>query len=330
MEQITRQAYAKINLGLDVTGRRPNGYHDVKMIMQTISLHDTLTLKKKSQPGIEMTMEGGNELVPLDDHNLIVKSIRKVCEYCHLNYEKLGLSIHLVKRIPVAAGLAGGSTDAAAAIQGMNELYELSLSNEEMREIGVQIGADVPFCIMGGTALSEGIGEVLTKLPSPKQMLLLLVKPKAAVSTKEVYERLDGLENPVHPDIDALLAAIKTDYSDFDMPLDVNKEGNLGFDALHDANKNGNSDSAIDGCNLAGLLGNILEQVTIPLHPEIAGIKEKLLELGALAAMMSGSGPTVFAIFDSEDKRAHAQEVMDRDDGIEGAFCCELQLSEEK
>ncbi|MBQ0042463.1 MAG: 4-(cytidine 5'-diphospho)-2-C-methyl-D-erythritol kinase [Lachnospiraceae bacterium] len=287
MKQITREAYAKINLGLDVTGKRDNGYHDVKMIMQSISLHDTLTFTEKAEGGVSISMEGGNELVPLDDHNLIYKAIKKLCEYAEFSIPSV--DIHLVKRIPVAAGLAGGSTDAAATIIAVNEMFELGLSAEQLCEVGVKVGADVPFCIMGGTYLSEGIGEVLTPIASNAQLKLLLVKPNAAVSTPQVYADLDEIDNLPHPDIDSLREGVE----------------------------------AGDIAKITRFMGNVLELATIPEHPEIDALKHILMARGALAAMMSGSGPTVFAIFDNDEKRKEAKDALSKLSGIEGVFECE-------
>ena len=286
MDKVILEAYAKINLGLDVLGRRQNGYHDVKMIMQTVDLHDTLVMERTPEDGIAMTMEGGSQLVPLDEHNLIYKAILGVKEYVTEARVPGGLKIHLVKRIPVAAGLAGGSTDAAAAIKGMNALYELGLTLAQMQEIGVKIGADVPYCILGGTALSEGIGEILTTIDPPPTARLLLVKPRASVSTKEVYEALDALTNPSHPQIDALQLAMKQQ----------------------------------DVMRMAELLGNILEQVTIPMHPEIDEIKEEMVSSGAIAALMSGSGPTIFGLFADDESRQRAAQRIEKRGDVEGVF----------
>ena len=203
MEQCIRKAYAKINLGLDVIGRLENGYHEVRMIMQTVGIYDVLTLQKIPS-GIVVTTDNGE--LPTDENNLIYKSAKLMIEKYGLSE---GVKIHLEKNIPIAAGMAGGSTDAAATFKGMNELFMLGASEEELRELGVKVGADVPYCIMGGTALAEGIGEKLSALPAPPDCYLLIAKPEINVSTKYVYEHLDaeGVKN--HPDIDKMIEAVE-------------------------------------------------------------------------------------------------------------------------
>ncbi len=257
MDSFQIKAYAKINLGLDVLSRRPNGYHDVRMIMQTIRLYDKLTLRKTQSTGI--AIKSNLTYLPNDDNNLVWRA-------ANLFYQTAELTpcihITLEKHIPIAAGLAGGSSDAAATLLAMNHLYGTGYSLEKLQEIGVQIGADVPYCLMRGTALSEGIGEVLTPLPAVPPAHCLVVKPPFSVSTKQVYEGLNLATAP-HPNIDALLTALS--------------EQNLSMLCEH--------------------LGNTLESVTIALHPEIAQIKAELLAAGALGTLMSGSGPTVFALF---------------------------------
>lgn len=257
MEQCIRKAYAKINLGLDVIGRLENGYHEVKMIMQTVGIYDVLTLTKIPS-GIAVTTDNGE--LPTDDNNLIYKAARLMLEKYNIPQ---GVSIHLEKNIPIAAGMAGGSTDAAGTFLGMNELFELGASEEELRELGVKVGADVPYCIMGGTALAEGIGEKLTRLPSPPDCCLLVAKPDINVSTKYVYEHLDAEGVEVHPDIDGMIEAIE--------------QGSLE--------------------GVVERLGNVLEVVTVKKYTIIEDIKKVMLDGGALGSLMSGSGPTVFGIF---------------------------------
>lgn len=264
MDKLTRYAYAKVNLSLDVTGRREDGYHLVKMIMQNVELHDDVTLEK-CEEGFILT--SNVDTVPTDDKNLMVKAAKLMFQNFNLPG---GLKMHLEKRIPVAAGLAGGSTDAAAVINGINELFDLSLSFSELSKIGVKIGADVPYCILSHPALSEGIGEVLTKIEGMKSVPVLLCKIKEGASTKEVYQRLDALENPTHPDVDQTLSDLKSKQYE----------------------------SAMNS------MGNILESVTIPMLPEIQEVKDLLLENGASFAMMSGSGPTVFSFFSDKEKAA--------------------------
>lgn len=267
MEQCVRKAYAKINLGLDVIGRLENGYHEVKMVMQTVGIYDVLTLKKIPQ-GIIVTTDSGE--LPTDDNNLIYKAARFMIEKYNIPE---GVSVHLEKNIPIAAGMAGGSTDAAGTFLGMNELFALGATVQELQELGVKVGADVPYCIMGGTALAEGIGEKLSPLPTPPECILLIAKPDINVSTKYVYEHLDEEGVEKHPDIDGMTEAL--------------------------ARK--------DLQGIVERLGNVLENVTVKKHPIIAEIKDCMLEYGAMGSLMSGSGPTVFGIF---DKREDAEKAM--------------------
>ena len=258
MNSIRLKAYAKINLGLDVLGNRPNGYHDVRMIMQSIGLHDKINISLQKRD--EITVNTNLHYLPTNENNLVYKAAKLIKTEFQIN---TGVVINLEKKIPVAAGLAGGSSDAAATLYGLNKLFRLNIPMNQLMEYGLQLGADVPFCLHRGTALSEGIGEVLTTLPHMPSCYILLVKPDISVSTKFVYENLDLAENILHPDIDGMIAAIK----------------------------NQNLNHLIDH------LGNVLETVTTKEYPIIQQIKEKMLELGALGSMMSGSGPTVFGIY---------------------------------
>lgn len=200
-ESIQLNAYAKINLGLDVVRRLENGYHEVRMIMQTVDLHDSLTFRK-TESGIRLKIEGSK--LPADDSNLVCKAARLMFETYGLEG---GVDITLTKRIPIAAGMAGGSTDAAAAFRGINELFAAGATQEDLKRLGVKIGADVPYCIMGGTALSEGIGEILTPLPAPPQCHVLIAKPDIDVSTAFVYQNLHADTLKSHPDIDGMTAS---------------------------------------------------------------------------------------------------------------------------
>jgi 4-diphosphocytidyl-2-C-methyl-D-erythritol kinase len=269
---ITLNAYAKINLSLDVVGRLANGYHEVRMIMQTVGIHDTLTFEK-TEGEIVLSSDAGE--LPLGEDNLIYKAARLVKETYGISG---GVKVHLEKRIPVAAGMAGGSTDAAATIKAMNLLYDLRLSEEDLCGLGVKLGADVPYCIMGGTALSEGIGEVLTKLAPMPECALLVAKPDINVSTKEVYQALDSQSVPWHPDVDGMRQAIE--------------EGRLE--------------------GIYSRLGNVLETVTVAKHPIVSEIKQEMLGNGALGSLMSGSGPSVFGIFDDEEKARAAGESIEK------------------
>lgn len=267
------KAYGKINLGLDVLGRRENGYHDVKMIMQTVGLHDRIELYRKEEPGI--AIQSNLFYLPDNEQNLAYKAAKLLMEEFDIHE---GLSIHLRKFIPVAAGMAGGSTDAASVLFGVNKMFGLGLSREELMERGVKLGADVPYCILRGTALSEGIGEKLTPLPPMPQCQVLIVKPGISVSTKMVYECLDAMElrKEDHPDIDGMVEAIR--------------QGDLR--------------------KVAGKFGNVLELVTAGKYPVIGQIKQVMMEEGAVNAMMSGSGPTVFGLFTSPAAARRAYESL--------------------
>ena len=258
MDQITVRALAKINLGLDVLGKREDGYHEVRMVMQTVNLFDTLEITRTSGAGV--TMETNRHFLPVDDNNLCVRAAKLMQEEFDLSG---GLHIRLFKRIPVAAGMAGGSSDAAAALVGVNRMFHLGLSTKELMDRGVKIGADVPYCVMRGTALAEGIGEKLTKLPPMPFCYVLIGKPGINVSTKFVYGNLNLEKIEHHPDIDGIRAAIERK----------------------------------DLKGIASKMGNVLELVTCPAYPVIDEIKALMLREGALNAMMSGSGPTVFGLF---------------------------------
>mgnify|MGYP000955021866 CR=1 FL=1 len=262
MNRINLKAYAKINLGLDVVRKREDGYHEVRMIMQTINLYDKLNLTRTKNSTI--LVDTNLHFLPTDENNLVYKAASLLKNECNIHE---GIHINLEKKIPVAAGMAGGSSDAATTLYGINVLFNLKLSKKELMDFAVRLGADVPYCIMRGTALSEGIGEILTPLPPFPQCHVLIVKPPINVSTKYVYENLrlaDGIE---HPNIDGIIRSIEQ------------KD-------LHGA---------------ARLFGNVLEGVTENEYPIISQIKGTMLELGALTSLMSGSGPTVFGLF--EDRR---------------------------
>lgn len=275
MNEIVRKAYAKINLGLDVLRRRPDGYHEVKMIMQTVGIYDVLTFKKSGKegefPNISISLD--NEELPCDKGNLIYKAAELIMETYHI---KEGVEISLQKNIPIAAGMAGGSTDAAAVFHGLNELFDLCMNLEDMKKLGVKIGADVPYCIMGGTALSEGIGERLTPVPAPPEAYLLIAKPDINVSTRFVYENLHADTLKQHPDIDGMVEALKA--------------GSLK--------------------GITDRMGNVLETVTVKEYPVISQIKEEMLKTGAENSLMSGSGPTVFGIYKEKETVKKAYEII--------------------
>lgn len=268
---ISLKALAKINLGLDVVRRREDGYHEVRMIMQTIQLYDRLDIKRTQEPGIQI--QTNLSFLPVNENNLIYKAAKLLMDEFSITD---GVSVKLDKRIPVAAGMAGGSTDAAAMLIGVNRLFSLGLTKRQLMERGVQIGADVPYCIMRGTALAEGIGEALSPLPPMVKCPVLIAKPSISVSTKFVYQNLKLDDTTIHPDIDRLIDDIKAKN-------------------LHD---------------IAAHMGNVLETVTIPNYPVIDEIKKHMLSHGAVGAMMSGSGPTVFGLFDDEDTAKKAYEAM--------------------
>lgn len=268
---ISLKALAKINLGLDVVRRREDGYHEVRMIMQTIQLYDRLDIKRTQEPGIQI--QTNLSFLPVNENNLIYKAAKLLMDEFSITD---GVSVKLDKRIPVAAGMAGGSTDAAAMLIGVNRLFSLGLTKRQLMERGVQIGADVPYCIMRGTALAEGIGEALSPLPPMVKCPVLIAKPSISVSTKFVYQNLKLDDTTIHPDIDRLIDDIKAKN-------------------LHD---------------IAAHMGNVLETVTIPNYPVIDEIKKHMHSNGAVGAMMSGSGPTVFGLFDDEDTAKKAYKAM--------------------
>lgn len=271
MNQISEKAYAKINLGLDVIRQRPDGYHEVKMIMQTVGIFDVLTITKTEEKGICLLV--GQAPLPCDKDNLIYKAADMVINHFDI---REGVKITLEKNIPIAAGMAGGSSDAAAVFRGMNRLFDLGMNLSDMQKLGVKIGADVPYCIMGGTALSQGIGEILSALPAPPKAYLLIAKPDINVSTKFVYENLHANFLSYHPDIDGMTEALK--------------EGNLR--------------------GITDRMGNVLETVTEKQYPIIGEIKELMKAEGADNSLMSGSGPTVFGIYKDEKTAKKAYEVL--------------------
>ncbi len=271
MDDISLKALAKINLGLDVVRRREDGYHEVRMIMQTIHLYDRLKITKMKTTGIEI--HSNLPFLPVNENNLVYKAGKLLMDEFGI---REGVRVDLLKRIPVAAGMAGGSSDAAAMLYGMNQLFGLKLSRQALMERGVTIGADVPYCLMRGTALAEGIGEKLKQLPPMVKCPVLIAKPQISVSTKFVYQNLKLDEHTVHPDIDRLIQDIR------------NKD-------LQAAARD---------------MGNVLETVTIPNYPVIAQIKEQMMHSGAVNSMMSGSGPTVFGLFENEKQAKKAYDDM--------------------
>lgn len=284
MDSYQMKAYAKINLALDVVGRRENGYHNVRMIMQTIGIYDEIRFSKCKE-GIHLMIEGGN--VPADEDNLVYKAAKIMTDAYHI---PSGIDIYLKKTIPAAAGMAGGSSDAAATFKGINRLFDLDASLEDLMHLGVRVGADVPYCILGGTALAEGIGEKLTSLNPAPECFVMVAKPDIAVSTKDVYEQFDAAQVDEHPDVDGMVEAIWEE-------------------------------------SLQGVLdrmGNVLESVTARQYPVIDKLKERMKELGALNSMMSGSGPTVFGIFVNERVAREAFEQMKSEKLVPQLFLTEF------
>lgn len=267
------QAMAKINLGLDVVRKRDDGYHEVRMIMQTIQMYDQLDMAESSRPGIRLATNLA--YLPNNENNLVYRAANMLMEEFHI---KKGLDIRLRKMIPVAAGMAGGSSDAAAAFIGVNRIFRLGLSMDELMQRAVKVGADVPYCLMRGTALAEGIGEKLTPLAPMPPCHILIGKPGISVSTKFVYSNLRAGEIKDHPDISGMIRAIE--------------EGSLP--------------------GVTARMVNVLERVTIPAHPVIEEIKRNMIAHGACNALMSGSGPTVFGIFDNRRTAEAASRALKR------------------
>lgn len=275
LDIVRTRAHGKINLGLDVLRKREDGYHEVKMIMQQVGLYDSIEIQRIGPIGLfrHIGIETNLKYLPANENNLAYKAAELLMDEFNIQES---IHIKIRKIIPVAAGMAGGSADAAAVLKAINRMFCLELSNEELMERGVKLGADIPYCIMGGTALAEGIGEKLTPLRAIPECYIVLAKPGISVSTKVVYGNLkvDEIEN--HPDIDGMIEAIN------------------------------NSDLK----NMALKLGNVLEQVTIPDNPVIGEIKKMMLDMGAVNAIMSGSGPTVFGIFNDVDIAKNAYMVL--------------------
>lgn len=265
------KAYAKINISLDIVGKRESdGYHLLKMIMQNIDLYDEISIEKQKK---DITISCNKSYVPTDSRNLAYKAASLFKETYNIED---GVHIDIVKNIPVSAGLAGGSTDAAAVLKLMNKIFKVNASNEELMELGLKLGADIPYCINGGTALCEGIGEKITSLPAFKDKILVLVKPSFGVSTKEVYKAFDLDKVRLHPKTENLIEAMEQD--------------NLYY--------------------VASNMKNLLENVTLRKHNILIKIKEEMNKYGAVGSMMSGSGPSVFAFFDDMLKAQKCYEKM--------------------
>lgn len=278
--RIDERAPAKINLALDVKYKRPDGYHEVEMIMTMVDLADRLYFEML--PDGEIRIECNAMHIPLDDKNLAFQAAKQLNQYCGTNY---GVRIELEKVIPVSAGLAGGSSDAAATLRGLNRLWNLNLSNQTLEELGAKIGSDVPFCVRGGTALATGRGEILQSLPAAPPCWVVIAKPPIGVSTADVYGRFKVDEIRKHPDVHRMI-------------------------------------EAIHGKSFSGVvehLGNVLEDVTLSLYPEVSQIKEKMHKFGMEGVLMSGSGPTVFGLTEIRSKAERAYN------GLRG-FCKDVYV----
>lgn len=264
------EAPAKVNLTLDVLGKRSDGYHELATVMHQIDLKDKITLEKG---GTKIRLDSNSSLIPNDEKNLAYQAARLMCENFSL---REGLQIYLEKNIPVGAGLAGGSTDAAAVIIGINELFALKQELAVLLALGARIGSDVPFCIMGGTALARGRGEILSPLPEGLRLHMVLVKPDFQISTRAVYQAFRREKVTRTPDTAAFLAA----WQDCDI------------------------------ISIAREMNNVLESVSLAEHPEIAAIKKQLVSAGAVNALMSGSGPSVFGLFINPETAVEAFNIL--------------------
>lgn len=272
MKRATFKAFAKINLTLDVLGRRPDGYHDIKMVMQTVSLYDTVAVELTDESKA-ISVETNLSFLPTGPDNLAYRAAELFFKETGL---ESGVKISLRKHIPVGAGLAGGSSDCAVVLKALNKLCAAGLSMRKLCSMGVKLGADVPYCLLGGTRLAEGIGERLSPLPRMPRCHILLVKPSFSISTKTVYEKIDSFTDYRRPDTDAVIAALHS--------------GDLSA--------------------LAKGMGNVLEEVSLADYPVLASLKRQLCSLGAIAAQMSGSGPTVFGIFTNAEAAADAKKKL--------------------
>ena len=280
------KAFAKINLCLDVLRRKENGYHEVEMVMTNVDIFDVLEIKELEEKKI--LLKSYNTDLAMDETNLIYKAIALLQKETGKTF---GVEVLLEKNIPMEAGMAGGSADAAATLKAVNELFTLGVSDERLLELGASLGADIPFCIMGGTVLASGIGEKLRQLSPLPKMKLLIVKPKAGLSTKKVYESLDidGLNKAgfIHKDVGEMVSVIESDEAD---KTKIEK--------------------------IAGRLDNILEVPSIRLLPLIVDIKQKMLDNNCLGALMSGSGTAIFGIYENDEDMIKTKEILEKDDRI--------------
>ncbi len=272
MEKIELKAYGKINLGLDVIRKRPDGYHDLDMIMQMVDVYDDIVITKNKTGKIEVKTD--TAVLSNGKDNLAYMAAKMLMDEFKI---KDGVNIYINKRIPIAGGMAGGSSDCATTLMGINQLFELGLSKEELMERGVKLGADVPYCVLGGTAIARGIGEVLTPLSAPADCHVIIAKPPVSVSTAYVYGHIKPLKITKRPDIEAMAQSIK--------------DGDLK--------------------KMASLIYNVMEDVTVGEYPIISEIKQVMLDNGALNSIMSGSGPTVFGLFDDKEKAQQCVKTLE-------------------
>ena len=274
MDKIELKAYGKINIGLDVIKKREDGYHDLDMIMQTVGVYDDVIISKEDgTKTCEIEVSTDADILPNDKGNLAFMAAKVLMEAYDI---KAKVKIHINKRIPIAGGMAGGSADCAAVLRGVNQLFQLGLTDEQLQEYGVKLGADVPYCIVGGTKRAQGIGEILTNLPTPPKCYVIIAKPDAFVSTKFVYSHIRPAQIENHPDIDGIIESIK----------------------------------AGDLYGMCEKIANVMEDVTIPEYPIIQKVKDILKSNGAVNALMSGSGPTVFGIYDDEEKAKQSMDAL--------------------
>ena len=286
MDKIELKAYGKINIGLDVIRKREDGYHDLDMIMQTVGVYDDVIISREDgTQTYEIEVSTDADILPNDKGNLAFMAAKVLMEAYDI---KAKVKIHINKRIPIAGGMAGGSAECAAVLRGVNQLFQLGLTDEQLQEYGVKLGADVPYCIVGGTKRAQGIGEILTDLPTPPKCYVIIAKPDAFVSTKFVYSHIRPAQIENHPDIDGIIESIK----------------------------------AGDLYGMCEKIANVMEDVTIPEYPIIQKVKDILKSNGAVNALMSGSGPTVFGIYDDKEK---AKQSMDALSGKE--FVSQLYLT---
>ena len=286
MDKIELKAYGKINIGLDVIRKREDGYHDLDMIMQTVGVYDDVIISREDgTQTYEIEVSTDADILTNDKGNLAFMAAKVLMEAYDI---KSKVKIYINKRIPIAGGMAGGSADCAAVLRGVNKLFQLGLTDEQLQEYGVKLGADVPYCIVGGTKRAQGIGEILTDLPTPPKCYVIIAKPDAFVSTKFVYSHIRPAQIENHPDIDGIIESIK----------------------------------AGDLYGMCEKIANVMEDVTIPEYPIIQKVKDILKSNGAVNALMSGSGPTVFGIYDDEEK---AKQSMDALSGKE--FVSQLYLT---